>query len=285
MQLKWDGHTHTNFCRHGSSANMDLYLEQAVRLGFQRYTFSEHPPLPAGYIDDLPLMAQLAMKEEELPLYFEQARQAKARYEGRIEAAVGLELDFLPEDPDFALRLVDKYGEQLEDVVFSVHYLPGIGGNQCIDYTPETFQTKLIQYYGSMDKVAEEYYNHVEAAIEWASKLPCRKRIGHINLIEKFHLALPELDETLVKRRLNGILPKLEAAGAGVDVNTAGFRKPTCGKAYVPEWFILECLKRGIPLVYGSDSHKPDEVGAGWDWFERTLNEARKEISRNLEKR
>ncbi|WP_245600196.1 histidinol-phosphatase HisJ [Paenibacillus harenae] len=278
MRLKWDGHTHTNFCRHGSDAPMDLYLEQAVRRGFQRYSITEHPPLPEAYVDDPKLMKELAMKEEELPLYFMEARRAKERYEGRIEVAVGLELDYLPEDPDFALRLVDKYGEQLEDVVFSVHYLPGIGGNQCIDYTPETFSDKLIAYYGSMDKAAEEYYNHIEAAIEWAAGLPCRKRIGHINLIEKFRLALPELDESLVKRRLNGILPKLEAAGAGVDVNTAGFRKPTCGKAYVPEWFMAQCLQRGIPLVFGSDSHKPEEVGSAWDWFETALSRAEESL-------
>ncbi|MBD2868652.1 histidinol-phosphatase HisJ [Paenibacillus sp. IB182493] len=274
MRFKWDGHTHTNFCRHGSDAPMDLYLDQAIRLGFHRYSITEHPPLPEAYVDDPRLMKELAMKDVELPLYFEEAKRTKERYEGRIEVAVGLELDYLPEDPDFALRLVDKYGEKLEDVVFSVHYLPGIGGNQCVDYTPETFSEKLIKHYGSMDKVAEEYYNHIEAAIEWAAGLPCRKRIGHINLIEKFRLTLPELDESLVRRRLSGILPKLEAAGAGVDVNTAGFRKPTCGKAYVPEWFMAECVRRGIPLVFGSDSHKPEEVGSGWDWFEAALSEA-----------
>ena len=135
--------------------------------------------------------------------------------------------------PILRLGLSIGMARGMEDIVFSVHYLPGIGGNQCIDYTPATFDSRLIRYYGSMDQVAEEYYNHVERAIEWASGLPGRKRIGHINLIEKFRLELPQLDEALVERRLRGILPKLEAAGAGVDVNTAGFRKPTCGKAYV----------------------------------------------------
>ena len=234
--------------------------------------------MPPKYIDDAPLMAQLAMTADELPLYFQQARRVKELYEGRIEVAVGMELDFLPEDPDFAGRLVDRHGERMEDIVFSVHYLPGIGGNQCIDYTPETFDSRLIRYYGSMDQVAEEYYNHVERAIEWAAGLPGRRRIGHINLIEKFRLELPPLDEALVERRLRGILPKLEAAGAGVDVNTAGFRKPTCGKAYVPEWFMQECLQRGIPLVFGSDSHKPSEVGSGWDWYEAAMKKAESDI-------
>ncbi|WJH34035.1 hypothetical protein N6H14_29405 [Paenibacillus sp. CC-CFT747] len=65
--LKWNGHTHTPYCRHGSPAEAADYLEQAIRLGFDRYTFSEHPPLPQGWVDNEPLMRELAMDLQELP--------------------------------------------------------------------------------------------------------------------------------------------------------------------------------------------------------------------------
>ncbi|MBM7568268.1 histidinol-phosphatase HisJ [Paenibacillus sacheonensis] len=266
--LKWDGHTHTKFCYHGSSAESEAYIDRAIELGFRRYTISEHPPLPAGWVPDEKLMAELAMPEAELPLYLDYVTSIKQKYEGRIEIATGLEMDVLPGALSHTEAILDQYGDRLEDVVYSVHFLPGRGGMRCIDFTAEDFTENLLAYYGTMEKVVDEYYNHVEAAIEWAAGLPMRKRIGHINLIEKFALKLPPVDEAQIKRRLEGILPKLAKSGVGIDVNTAGLRVATCGKPYVPEWFFAACKERDIPLVYGSDSHRPDQVGFGYDWFE-----------------
>jgi len=270
--LKWDGHTHTKFCYHGSDAAQELYLKRAIELGFERYTISEHPPLPQGWIADHDIWDELAMPEEELPLYMAYVQEMKRAYEGRIEVAAGLEFDYLPGRLDYTERMLDSWQDELEDVVYSVHYLPGRDGMRCLDFKAEHFKAQLLSYYGSMERVVNEYYDHVEAAIEWAARFPMRKRIGHINLIEKFHQALPEIDEGLIRSRLEGMLPLLVKSGVGVDVNTAGMRVATCGKPYVPEWFLAECLKLGIPCVYGSDSHKPEQVGFGWDWFEKQIS-------------
>ena len=269
--LKWDGHTHTRFCYHGSDAAQELYIDRAVELGFQRYTISEHPPLPAGLVPDEKLFAELAMPPEELPAYMAFAKDIKQRYEGKIDITVGLELDYLPGQLDFTERIVDEWHQDLEDVVYSVHYLPGVGGTRCIDFTPDDFRTNLLAHYGTIESLVNEYYDHVEAAIAFAAKLPMRTRLGHINLIEKFRSELPEIKEELIRRRLEGILPLLAKSSVGIDVNTAGMRVATCGKPYVPGWFLAECRKLGIPCVYGSDSHKPDHVGFGWDWFEAQM--------------
>ncbi|WP_308637992.1 histidinol-phosphatase HisJ [Paenibacillus silvisoli] len=270
--MKWDGHTHTKFCYHGSDAPSEQYVDRAIELGFTRYTISEHPPLPAGWIQDPKLMRELAMPSEELPLYIAHAQSIKRRYEGRIDIAVGLELDYLQGALPFTEAIVAQYEKQLEDVVYSVHYLPGKDGVMyCVDYTADDFAANLLSYYGSMEKVVDEYYNHVEAAIAFAAKLPMRKRIGHINLIEKFSLKLPPIDEAQIRSRLTAILPLLKQGGVGIDVNTAGLRVPSCGKPYVPEWFMQACAEEGVQLVYGSDAHRPDHVGTGWDWFEAQL--------------
>lgn len=268
MTMKWDGHTHTKYCYHGSSADEEQYIDRAIALGFKRYTISEHPPVPAGWIDDAPVMDSLAMAEEELPLYIAYAKQMKQKYEGRIEVTVGLELDYLQGRLDFTERLVETWQQDLEDVVYSVHYLPGIGGMRCIDYSPDDFKEHILAHYGTMEKVVDEYYDHVEAAITWAARLPMRKRLGHINLIEKFTTELPPIDQNQINGRLEAILPLLVESGVGIDVNTAGLRVATCGKPYVPEWFLAACMELGVECVYGSDSHKPEQVGFGWDWFE-----------------
>jgi len=265
--LKWDGHTHTKFCRHGNPAESELYLDRALELGFERYSLTEHPPLPERWVKDEKLMEELAMGLEELPAYLDYGLRLKDQYAGRLEVCLGLELDYLDGHEGFSERLVEGREGVLEDLIISVHYLPGVEGMRCIDFTPDDFREGLIAYYGSMNQVAEEYFHHVEKAIAWAAGLPGRRRMGHLGLIEKFREVLPVEDDGLVDRRLRALLPKLADAGLGVDVNTAGLRVATCGKPYLPEWFIRECRLRGVPLVYGSDSHRPDHVGTGWDWF------------------
>jgi histidinol-phosphatase (PHP family) len=265
--LKWDGHTHTQFCRHGNPAVMEDYIERAVAQGFERYTISEHPPLPAGWVDNKALMRELAMDEDELPDYLSAVEKAKAQYVDKLEVTVGLELDYLDGRTSYTEAILERWGGRLEDVLVSVHFLPGRGGIRCIDYTPEDFREGLLDYYGSMDTVVDVYYDHVEKAIEWASGLPMRKRLGHINLIEKFRKALPPLDEAQMNRRLEKIIPLLLQHNVGLDVNTAGFRVKTIGTPYIPDWFLYRCREAGIPLVFGSDAHKPADAGAGWEWY------------------
>ncbi|WP_438432857.1 histidinol-phosphatase HisJ [Gorillibacterium sp. sgz500922] len=269
--LKWNGHTHTNFCRHGSPAPMEAYLEEALKHGFERYTISEHPPLPAGWIPDEPLMRELAMREEELPGYMEAALGVKRRYEGRLDIRVGLELDYLEGNTGYSERLLEQTEGRLDDLLVSVHYLRGRGGMRSIDYTPQDFRDNLLSYYGSMEAVVGAYFDQVEQAVEWAGSLSCGKRLGHVNLIRKFQTALPAMDPGQLDERLRKLVPALKRYGIGLDVNTAGFRVPTCGEAYVPGWLLAVCREEGIPFVFGSDAHKPEDVGSGWEWFARTV--------------
>ncbi|WP_234340305.1 histidinol-phosphatase HisJ [Gorillibacterium timonense] len=271
-ELKWNGHTHTDFCRHGSSAPMEDYIETAMKHGFKRYTLSEHPPLPVGWIPDEPLMRELAMEEHELPAYLDAATGVKQRFADRLEILVGLELDYLEGRTGYSEGILEQTEGRLEDLLVSVHYLRGRGGMRCIDFTPADFRENLLSYYGSIEAVVDAYYDQVEQALEWAASLPGQKRLGHINLIRKFQNALPEMDNEQVKERLSRVVPLLQRTGLGLDINTAGLRVPTCGEVYVPVWLIEKCMASGIPCVFGSDAHKPEDVAAGWDWFEGTIH-------------
>lgn len=267
--IKWDGHTHTKFCKHGNPDELSLYLDRAVEQGFSRYSVTEHPPLPDRWVDDDVLMAELAMDQSELPAYVEYVLEHKQRYEGKLDVRLGLELDYLDGATSFTRDFLAPYLSQLEDLIVSVHYLPGKGGMRCIDYKPSDFETNLLSHYGTMEQVVDEYYNHVERAIQFAAGLPCDKRIGHINLIEKFRLALPPIDEAQIRDRLERILPMLVKTGVGLDINTAGLRVATCGQVYVPDWFMQQAIEAGVPCVYGSDSHKSEHVSYGWDGIQQ----------------
>ena len=268
--LKWDGHTHTQFCYHGSPGLLEDYIEKAIELGFERYTVTEHSPVPDRWVEDNSLLAELAMPYSELASYFAYVDQCKDKFNGRIEIVSGLELDYLHGATDFTDSIISEWKHKIDDVVYSVHYLPGKDGMYCVDYTSEYFIKHLLSYYGTIDKVIDAYYDHIEHAIKHAGTFSMRKRIGHINLIRKFEHSLPSFNEEQINKRLLQLIPLLKKHQVGIDVNIAGLRVATCGQAYVPPWFIAACQREDIMCVYGSDAHRPEQVGLYWDWFSQS---------------
>lgn len=83
--LKWDGHTHTQFCYHGSDAPIEQYVERAIALGFQRYSVTEHPSLPIGWVNDRKLFDELGMPEHELEQYFQYVMNIKRNTKKRLK--------------------------------------------------------------------------------------------------------------------------------------------------------------------------------------------------------
>lgn len=284
--MKWDGHTHSPFCKHGSAAPMEQYVQEALRQQFVRLTVTEHAPLPERWVDDDALMRELAMSEEEMESYIATVVALKCRYRGLIDVCVGLEIDHLPGRTSYTEQLLARAGEDLEEMIVSVHYVAGRrGAMHCIDYTPDDVKQNLLPYYGSMDRLMQAYYDEVECAIstagQWSGvkvRPDLRMRLGHVDLIDKFRSVLPPFDEAHRKERLLRLLPLLVRYRMGIDVNTAGLRKPFCQQMYVQPFFIEACIAQGVPLVFGSDAHDPNEVGAHWSEAQTLIHEAKKVV-------
>ena len=49
--MKKEGHTHTEFCPHGSGEDVELFIQKAIQLGFTEYSITEHNPLPKSFMD------------------------------------------------------------------------------------------------------------------------------------------------------------------------------------------------------------------------------------------
>ena len=268
---KWDGHSHTHYCHHGERVAFSAYIEQAVSHGFSKYSLTEHPPLPTNWLADPEMMDLLAMPTEDIFPYIQEAKLVKEQYADIIQISVGLELDYLEGKEGFTKDILTYGDGHIEEAVVSVHFLRGKEGMRCVDFSANDWRDGLLRYYGSMDKVVDEYFDQVEAAIRFAGTLAIPTRIGHLLLIKKFAKELPAFDEEQIHSRLKRILPLLKTAHVGIDANMSGLRVKTCQEAYVPFMFLHEANSLGIEVVYGSDAHRPNDVGSHWDWFEKAM--------------
>ena len=85
--------------------------------------------------------------------------------------------------------------------------------------------------------------------------------LGHPDLPKKF--GYRPADREIVEM-VKPALDALAEAGMGMEINTSGLRKPV--HEIYPSAAILEMAReRGIPITFGSDAHRPDQVGYAFD--------------------
>ena len=263
ITMKRDGHIHTPYCPHGTKDSLKQYVERAITLGFHEMTFTEHAPLPKGFIDTTPTQDS-SIQMENLPFYLKEIQSIKKEYEEKIKINVGLEIDYIE---GFELEIKEflaEWGHFLDDSILSVHFLKNPLSNHfdCVDYSPELFG-KIVEQHGEISKVYECYYQTLLQSIH-ADLGPAKpKRIGHMTLIHKFQQLFP-VHRNFQADILN-ILDAVKKDGYELDYNGAGVNKPYCKEPYPPKWIVEEAMKRDIPLVYGSDAHQAKDLGQGWN--------------------
>lgn len=251
VMLKQDKHIHTPFCPHGSQDALQDYVEKAIKSGFTEISFTEHAPLPPGFVDPTPEQDS-GMKLELLEDYFHAISTIKHQYQNDITILCGLEVDFIEGFEQQTKDFLTTYGSQLDDAILSVHFLRHKNTYTCLDFSAEVFSQFALEV-GSYQAVYDLYYATVEKSI-LADLGPYRpKRIGHPTLVHKFQLSFEEtIDDT---KQIEHILRLMKTHEWELDVNSAGLSKPDCLEPYPPYEMITFAKSLGVPLVFGSDAH------------------------------
>jgi len=277
--VKRDGHTHTQYCLHGSGEETEAFVIRAIEKGFEMYSFTEHLPLPETFLKEFPysseIKRQLELRDNNLDNYIREMHDLKKKYKERIQLMVGFEMDYLPSEEAYLKCILKEYGKYLDDSLLSVHIIEGQGGFRCIDMNPEDFKEGLINCYSSYEGVQLAYYKTVKQALMADLGQYKPKRLGHFTLCNKFQHYFNQAGQTTekIQKTVREILLYMKETGWSIDTNMAGLFKEYCKEAYPSPWIIMEARRLKIPLVYGSDSHAVDHVGRGYDEYLSFLNE------------
>lgn len=262
MKILRDGHIHSPFCPHGTKDAFELYVDKAIREGLKEITFTEHMPLPKGFINDEALIKECAPVMEVMEDYFDEVEAVKEKYKGRIKINTGMEIDYLDDLDEETKKILDKLGHKLQDGIISVHFVKIADEYRCIDMSAEEFG-KLAEILGSVEKLYDKYFETVLKEIKADLGQYKPKRIGHPMLIRKFNKAYPIEYKNI--KLLEEIVSELKKGNYEVDYNTAGLRKEQCKEVYVSGIFEELLDKYGIKKVYGSDAHCANDVGSGFE--------------------
>jgi histidinol-phosphatase (PHP family) len=276
--MKTDGHTHTQYCLHGSMEETELFILRAIELGFDSYSVTEHPPLPSSFKESLAynkeVIDRISMKEQTLNEYITHMYQLKKKYKDKIMLKVGLEIDYLPDHCDWVRNLLNDFGPYLDDSLISVHFLKGKGGYRCVDLQPSDVQEGLISEYNSYEGMQLEYYRVMEELLYSNLGANKPKRIGHYTLCRIFQHTLTEVNHEpsrIVEERAIKLLEKVKEMKYALDFNVAGLYKPYCLEPYPYRTIVEACKSLRIPLIYGSDSHSVKDIGRAYDIYEKFI--------------
>lgn len=242
-------HSHTLYC--DGRAAMEDFIRFAIDRGFTSYGISSHAPLP--------FPTHWTMEWDRMEDYLSEFRRMKEKYAGKIELAVGLEIDYLDEENNPA---VSRFRElPLDYRIGSVHMLYDAKGEVVdIDVSAGVFRGIVDNRFdGDLDKVVHLYYGSLSRMVESGGF----DIVGHADKMHYNAAAYRPglLDESWYDGLVRNFFKQIAVRNYIVEINTKAF--DFLGTFYPNERYFPLLKELGIRVQVNSDAHYPERIDSG----------------------
>ncbi len=257
IDLLSDGHIHTRFCHH-AIGEMEEYVLAAINMGLKEICFLEHMEAGIRY-------AEITwLTEEDFDLYFAEGEKLRGQYRRQVAIGLGVEVGY---NPDRSAELLERLsGRRWDRIGVSFHYanIPGHRHHlnllsrkeESIRRARETGPEWILSHYFEILTEAVRVLPgtvlcHLDAALRYLPDL--KYSDGHLRQIEQ-------------------LLRAVKLRGMAAEINTSGL--PIRGEPFPSLTVLRMIMDHGIPLVAGSDAHRPEDVGRSFDMLEDYITSA-----------
>ena len=232
--LPADYHMHTAWCGH-ADGSMEDYVLAAIEKGLPEIGFSPHLPM------QIPISEKVCVTPEDMLVLLDEFHRLRPTYP-QLPLRLGGEADFIPGNERIVEKMKTDYG--LEYLIGSVHFI----GGWAFDHPAyiDGFDCRPI------DDIYRRYFDLVAQAAQTG----LFDVIGHLDLPKKFG----HRPDGGYAGHARPAIEAMAANGVAVEINTAGRDKPV-GEFYPCRDLLVLCREAGVRLVFGSDSHAPEQVG------------------------
>ncbi len=243
-----DYHVHTEFSD-DSRYPMEDVIRDAVKMGMDEICITDHVDYGVKVDWDCGQEIQYRkgdpLANVDYPRYMEKIRALKEEYQGKITIRTGMEFGVqMHTIPEFE-ALFARY--PFDFIILSIHQV------EDKEFWTQDFQRGRTQkeynerYYQEMLDVVKAYKNY--------------SVLGHLDLIKRYDGAGIYPFEN-VKPMIEEILKIVIADGKGIELNTSFHRYGLSDS--MPSREILKLYRElgGEIITIGSDSHKPEHLGA-----------------------
>ena len=249
-----DSHVHTRFCGH-ASGEMEEYVRAAIRQGLKKIVFLEHME------EGIESSYKTWLSEEDFDLYFTEGDRLRKLYGSRIEIGLGVECGYNPMCADTLRSRLAK--RRWDRIGISCHYLTLEGVAQHLNmFSRQAGHVELACRFDP-ELLLDRYFRALHQAVR---QLP-GTFVCHLDA------ALRHVPGAVLKaghyQAIDELLQAIKDQGMAIEVNASGI--PIRGEPF-PNRRILSMVRDyGIPLVLGSDAHKPAEVARHFSEISRFI--------------
>lgn len=249
-----DFHIHSNFSTDSKSEPIDI-ITTSIDKGLKTICITDHMDCYWPYDE-----TQYIFNPEER---FKALSVLKEKFKDKIDLRIGMELG-LRDEADIYTKL-HPYSVELGKLPFDFI----IGSTHLVDYD-DPYYPQFWEGHSAYERILKYY----EATLFNAENYDDFDVYGHLDYIARY---VPEgcfYEETRFLDIMLEILRTLISKGKGIEINTKSLSKSATKTN--PDYNILKAYRSmgGEIVTIGSDSHKTEFLGYGFDYAEKLLKSA-----------
>jgi len=250
-----DRHIHTKLCRH-ASGEMEEYILAAIRQNLDGIIFLEHME------EGISCAERTWLTEEDFDNYFSEGNRLQEKYNGRLSIGLGVECGY---NPDCSQALTSRLEKRnWDEVGISCHFIKPDGCQEHLNlFSKKKHSLEKVKKFDS-----ELLFNiYFDTLLEAVTSLPGTK-LCHLDGALRF---LPGIRLTNnLFEKIQKLLLAVKQRGMTLEINSSGI--PIRGEQFPTRTILEMAVSENIPLVLGSDAHKPEEVGRHFDQMKKLID-------------
>lgn len=247
-----DYHVHSAFSD-DSTYPMEQVVRDAIRINLDELCFTEHVDYGVKPDWDQPAGARFEdghpVTNCPYPAYLDELDRMRERHGKQIRLARGLELGVQSHTIPAYERLLEEYGDRLDFTLLSIHQ---VGDRE--------FWNGAFQKGRTQEEFTMAYY---EELLQVVDRFHGYSVVAYLDLIRRYDPTPGgPLPFSVIRDIVAEILSRVIADGRGIEVNTSGWRYGLGAPQPTDDVLSLYRDLGGAIVTIGSDSHKPEHLGA-----------------------
>ncbi len=249
INLRFDGHMHTPYCHHAIGA-MEEYVLSAISKGLEHIVFLEH--MEGSNVN---YFETTWLTEQDFDDYFAEGKRLQDKYNGQLTIGLGVEVGYNPtQQQELRDRLNKRHWDQIG---VSYHFMAVPGQTYDLNLVSRQERNVRAITETGCEGVLDNYFVTLTQAVR---ALP-GTILCHLDAALRFQPGLQLSPNHW--HQIEELLDAVRAKNMALEINTSGFT--IRGTPFPAPKIIQMAITRDIPLVAGSDAHRPEDVGRHFD--------------------
>jgi histidinol-phosphatase (PHP family) len=257
-----DYHTHNRRCGH-ALGEIEDYVKVAIDKNLNEIGISDHFPLGA-IIDDpqfTEIIKRASMEVKEFPNYIKEIKYLKEKYKNKIKIRISTEINFATPGRPLTnqKKILKPFMDDYDYLLGAIHDIKWHESPIIIIDPREG--SEALKKYGN-EKITLEYINKLMKLVN----TDYFDVIAHFdNYRVLFRPNTPIYSQNTWQKLLD-LLDIIKNKGMAIEINTSGTLKEI-GSQFPSDEIVKEIIQRDIPIMLGSDAHRPEYIGYLFEEF------------------